>query len=166
MITGYIIGDKALVARLKAMPERVQRDMVQTVTAWGYRLQADIQGNYLTGQVFKVRTGRLRASIAQGGPDTRSRVEATGNSVFAYVGTNVEYAAPLFYGRQAVDIVPVKAKALHFTINGEGIFAKRVHQPARPGKDVLSMSLEKNKQAIIADFQATLFRSMQGALNE
>ena len=45
------------------------------------------------------------------------------------VTANAEYSACIEYGTQAHEIKPVTAKALHFQINGEDVFAKKVMHP-------------------------------------
>lgn len=162
-IYGAIVGSAELIARVKVLPDRAANDMEQTVRRWAYKIEFGTKRK-LNGAVYKVRTSRLITSISPGSPDSSSRIEITSNSVFAYVGTKVEYAKPLFYGRGPIDIVPVKAKALKFEIGGVTIFRKRVHLPARPGKNPLQMTLDENRAAMIADFEATLRRSMAEGL--
>ena len=91
MISGYIIGDKALVARLVNAPEAVKRELDQTVQKLGFALEARVVQTKLSGQVLKRRTGRLAASITTGAAETKSRFESTSLTAFAYVGTNVSY---------------------------------------------------------------------------
>ena len=75
MISGYLVGDRELVKRLQNLPARVMDPIAATTQRLGYGLQAYVQTRKLTGQVLKVRTGRLRASITQGNADSRSRFE-------------------------------------------------------------------------------------------
>uniref|UniRef100_A0A6M3KA36 Putative tail protein n=1 Tax=viral metagenome TaxID=1070528 RepID=A0A6M3KA36_9ZZZZ len=81
-----------------------------------------VQSQKLTGQVLKVDTGRLRRSVT-------SRVSLVGQGARAAVGTNV------FYGRVhefGATIVPKKAKALRFQVNGKWVTTQKVVIPKRP----------------------------------
>jgi hypothetical protein len=49
----------------------------------------------------------------------------------------VPYARAIEQGRKAVDIYPKRKAALKFDVGGFPVFAKRVHQEARPGKWML-----------------------------
>jgi phage gpG-like protein len=87
MITGYLIGDKALVARMRAAWPLVKTDLDATVERLGYLVQGTSQRDWLAGprpERLGVVTGRLRASIAV-------RFESTPTTSYAYVGTNVGY---------------------------------------------------------------------------
>ncbi len=101
MISGYLVGDKELIARFRAMPAAVKDEVDATVVKLGYALQLRVQSQYLRGPRparLGVKTGRLLRSITQSGGDGRSRFESTATTSFAYVGTNVEYAAGWEYG--------------------------------------------------------------------
>lgn len=52
-----------------------------------------------------------------------------------------EYAAAVNNGRRALTIRPTKKKALRFQIGGRVIYAKVVHQPARPKDPFLTDAL-------------------------
>ncbi len=161
MMSGVLIGDKQLVAKLKAMPDHMRADIDRTTQRLGFALEAIIKSQYLSGQVFKRRTGKLASSITQGAPESRSRFVGTASESTYYVGTNVSYAKPLFYGHGAYIIKPITAKALHFKIGGIDVFAKSVNMPAKPGKNVLAMGLQQMKPRILMEYQATLTRSAQ-----
>jgi phage gpG-like protein len=101
MITGTILGDRELIARLNAMPARAKAKIDATVTALGFELERRVKTNYLRGprpQRLGVKTGRLLASITRGGSESRTRFESTPDKAIYYVGTNVEYGAPWEYG--------------------------------------------------------------------
>lgn len=166
MISGAIIGNRELVASLRQFPGALRGEVDPTVMRLGYALQANVQRNQLSGQMYKVRTGRLRASVAQGAADSRSRFESTPTSSMYFVGTNVKYAAPLFLGRAAYDVVPVKAKALRFTVGDQVLFRKRVHIPARPGQDPLTTELEHMRPTIVGELGAALERAMRQAVGQ
>ncbi len=159
MISGVLIGDKELVAKIRSFPDAARPDLDRTVQKLGFQLEANIKSNYLSGQVFKRRTGKLASSITQGAPESRSRFEANSSQAIYYVGTNVSYARPLFYGHPGYVIKPKNAKALHFKIGGVDVFAKSVNMPAKPGKNVLSMALDQMKPMIVTELQASLQRT-------
>lgn len=83
--------------------------------------------HYLTGAALKVRTGRLRSSV------TRGPVLISGDVYTAQFGSNVWYgkAWEMGFTIPARTILPVRAKALRFVIDGNVIFSKRANIPAR-----------------------------------
>lgn len=164
MITGYLIGDKALLARLDAAPGKMKAEIDMTVQKLGYALQAKVQTNYLTGQVLRVRTGRLRSSITQGAPGSLSRFESTPDKAIAYVGTNVSYGVAWEKGLPARDVVPIRAKALRFEIGGEVIFRKRAHIPAQAPRKFLEPALVEMKPTIMHELGQALKRGMLEAM--
>lgn len=86
-----------------------------------------------SGQVLKVRTGRLRSSILP------QRAEVLGLKVQADISSNVEYAPVHELGLTipARIVMPTRAQALRFVVGGRVVFAKRasippVDMPRRP----------------------------------
>lgn len=79
-----VIGTVQVDARLGRVTAAVRRNVSSAVLKSALQLSAYIKSQKLSGQVLKVRTGRLRASI------THRMYEQPG-SVFATVGTNVVY---------------------------------------------------------------------------
>lgn len=165
MISGYLIGDRELVAKLTAIPDAVQRDVARTVDNLGLRLIHNVITQKLSGQVLKRRTGRLAASIARGGADTRSRFEQTATSATSIVGTNVSYGKTWEYGAHvpAYQVRPVKAEALHFFVHGKEVFAKVANIPAHDikARPYLAPALQEMKPLIIAELTRTLKESAQ-----
>jgi phage gpG-like protein len=94
MISGYIIGDREVIARLQKMPQAVSDAVAKTVDELGISLQRKVVKDYLSGprptHLGRV-TGRLASSIARGGGDSGSRFERSGDTSTSYVGTNVPY---------------------------------------------------------------------------
>lgn len=168
MITGTIVGGSELIARLGRMPAAVKAEVDMTVQKLGFELERRVKVDYLTGQVLKVRTDRLRGSIsvatAKQPGDSRSRFEATGTTSFAYVGTNVSYGVMWSKGIAAHDIVPVKAKALRFEIGGEILFRKRVSIPAQAARPFLEPALESMRPLIMSELESALKRGAEKAL--
>lgn len=96
MITATIIGDRELVAHLRALPDVAKRDIDATVQKVGFRLEDIVKRSYLRGprpQNLGVVTGRLLSSITRGNVDSRSRFESLPTQANYYVGTNVAYGA-------------------------------------------------------------------------
>lgn len=165
MISASLFGDRELVARIAGMADTVKPDIDRTMMRLGFQLQANVQRDYLTGQVLKVRTGRLRSSITQGAKDSRSHFESTPTSATAVVGTNVSYGKVWeITGRPATTIVPIKAKALRFEIGGEVLFRKSVRQPAMPPRPYLKPALQAFRPFAAQQLQGTLADAARKAL--
>lgn len=166
MISGYIVGDKALVARIAGAGDVIKAEIDETVQKLGYALQARVQTQMLTGQVLRVRTGRLRSSIAQNAADSRSRFVSTATSAIAYVGTNVSYGAAWEHGFSRK--VGAGARGGPRTISGKALDSYiRRHPPgmrqyaARP---FLEPALFQMRAQIQNELGAALKRGMQKAL--
>lgn len=164
MITGTIIGTRELIARMTELPKAAKVEIDATVLKLGYELERRVKVDYLSGQVLKVRTGRLRSSIGHGNEGSVSHQETTATTSIYYVGTNVGYGVAWERGIAARDIVPVRAKALRFEIGGEVLFRKHVHIPAQPARPFLEPALMSMRSLIMTQLQAALNRGMQKAL--
>jgi phage gpG-like protein len=166
MISGYIVGDRALVARIAGAGAIVKAEIDVTVQKLGYALQARVQTQKLTGQVLRVRTGRLRSSIAQNSADTRSRFESTDTTAIAYVGTNVSYGAAWEHGFSRK--VGAGARGGPRTISGKALDSYiRRHPPGVrqvPARPFLAPSLFEMRAQIQTELGAALKRGMQKAL--
>lgn len=86
-----IVGDKELIAKFDALPDKVRDRLTRAVTEQGFALQRYVQEGKLSGQVLHVRSGVLRTSI-------NLQVRQLSQSVEGSVGTNVVYAAVHEYG--------------------------------------------------------------------
>lgn len=101
MISGYLVGDKQLIEKFNGANDKIKAQLDMIVQKLGFALQGKVQQDYLRGPRpgnLGVVTGRLINSITQGGADTRSRFESTATTAFAFVGTNVSYAAGWEHG--------------------------------------------------------------------
>lgn len=151
MFTVSLEGDRELVARLGSMPERVRAALLKKTYALAVQL-ADRVRRKLSGEVLNVRTGNLRASIFE---DVQSDAASVIGRV--YSSGDVKYAAAHEFGAtiRIPEIVPVKAKALHFIIGGKDIFAMRAraHDVVLPERSFLRSSLVDMKAQIIAGLQ-------------
>jgi len=83
-------------------------------------------------KIVPVKTGRLRRSIHARVPD----------DVTAKIGSSVHYAPYVEMGTEPHVIVPRKAKALRFVVDGKVVFAKRVQHPGTKPRPYLRPALE------------------------
>lgn len=91
MIDGYVVGDKEVARRFRALPDGVLSRVADSIGRLILRLQRKVMQDKLTGQVLKVRTGTLRRSIDQ-------RLVTDSDSVAGIVSTNVKYGKAHEYG--------------------------------------------------------------------
>lgn len=108
-----------LTSQLEAFDAALDRRLFEAMEELGLRIEASAR------RKVPVDNGRLRGSLS-------NKVQREGASTIAlYVGTNVQYAEAVEYGRG-----PISASGdgvLHFTIDGEEIFVKSVGPaPAQP----------------------------------
>lgn len=148
MLNVTLVGDRELIARLQAMPSKVKAALLRKVTELAFKLESKIKADKLSGQVLNVRTGALRASIANEVTDTTTSVSGR-----AFSSGDVKYAAANEFGATipAHEILPSKAQALAFVLQGKQIFAKRVQMPAVtiPERSFMRSSLADMKPEII-----------------
>ena len=91
MITGYLVGDAELRARMDKLYPTAQKGLLDAVTRLAIQLQRHVMQDKLSGQVLRVRTGTLRRSINE-------RVAQTADSTTGQVGSNIIYARIHEYG--------------------------------------------------------------------
>lgn len=85
-----------------------------------------------------VDTGNLRAS------GRRTPVVVIGNRVSCEIIYDAEYAAAVHNGRKALTIRAKRPGGrLKFTVDGRTVYAREVHQPARPGRPFLWQALRE-----------------------
>jgi phage gpG-like protein len=139
MLNVTLVGDRELVQKLTAMPQRVHASLLRKVTTLALQLEAKVK-TALSGVILNVRSGALRRSIFE-------TVEDDPTKVIGKVASSgdVKYAAIHEFGGMipAHEIVPDKAKALAFLIGGKQVFAQRVQIPAidMPERSYLRSSL-------------------------
>lgn len=155
MITAYLVGDTELIARLSAMPGRLQSGIARAVTKLALDLQRRTQQK-LSGPVLKVRTGLLRSSI-------NYQVKQSSTEVTATVGTNVFYGKIHEFGvPHSWEIRPRTARALAFEVGGQTIFAMRVTHPPLPERSFLRSSLREMEPMIKSELEG----AVAGVLHE
>ena len=170
MITATLIGADRLIAKIDAMPASIKASLDATVQRIGFDLQRKVQESYLRGPRpghLGVVTGRLLNSITQGSADSRSRFESTSVSAFAFVGSNVEYAAGWEHGFTR----KVGAGARGGMFWGMGPTALATYFAKHPAgvKDVaarpfLAPALEEMRGVIVEQLQQSLQRTAAEAL--
>ena len=87
----YSITSQSVTANFTSMNDKIRRELESTIRRLTLELTNNIKSGKLTGQVLKVRTGRLRNSI-------HNKVNVSTNAVVGTVSTNVKYAAIHEYG--------------------------------------------------------------------
>lgn len=105
MIDSKVNGDKALRDWFAKTPEKLRQELRKEIDRLAIMLQARMKGK-LSGQVLKVKTGRLRRSI------NVQKGSQTGVGYTATVGTNVAYAAAHEYGFQGTVSVPAHMRTV------------------------------------------------------
>lgn len=83
-----------------------------------------------------VDTGNLRSNRSTG-------VKATGSAVRGEVVYHAEYAAAVHNGRRALTIRARAGGRLRFVVDGQVVYAREVHQPARAGRPFLTTALRE-----------------------
>jgi phage gpG-like protein len=157
-LTATLVGDRQMVANVRAVWPALKREVDRETDRLTYKLQGVVQRDYLTGQVLKVQTGRLRGSITRGAPETRTRFESTPVAAFGYVGTNVKYGRIWELTGYAAHDVVAKGGALHFYAGGQELFRKRVHIPAQGPRPFLVPALRQMQNEIITSYRALAVR--------
>jgi HK97 gp10 family phage protein len=159
MLNLTLVGDKELVARLNAMPEKVRTALVRKVTALALKLEAKVKGK-LSNQVLHVQTGALRRSIF-------NKVENSATAVTGKVASSgdVKYAGIHEFGgkTRAHIIEPKKAQALAFMMGGKTVFAKRVNHPGSkmPERSFLRSSLKDMQVEITTGMTEAVKQAVQ-----
>lgn len=115
-----------LSARLNALPDQMRAALAQKIDSLAQALYAQVVGVNLNGALVDVRSGALRDSIQV---ETQSQDGTFGARI--YSSGDVPYAAILEFGGKtaAHEILPDKAKALAFFMNGKRVFARRIQHP-------------------------------------
>jgi phage gpG-like protein len=136
-------------ARLEAYPAALTAALDAKAAELAAALVDLVQNDKLSGAVLSIRSGALRDSIV-------ASVSADADGVAASVGSegDVKYAAIQEYGGKtsAHEILPVKAQALAFVIDGVQHFAHRVEHPGSliPERSYLRSSLDDMQGEILA----------------
>jgi hypothetical protein len=149
-------GDDRVQALLQRKRQQIFRALELKINSLMLRLQAKIQGEKLSGQVLKQRTGTLKRSIEV------IPVEQKGDALAGGVRGG---GGPAFYGRfheygtsNSYTIVPVNKKALAFIMGGKQVIVKKVVHPPFPERSFMRSSLEEMNDEIVTELKATIRR--------
>ncbi len=96
-VVGTVYGTEQVLARLRAMPDRVRQSLVDAMKVQWFSLQAKTVGK-LSNDVLRRRTGVLASSINVGGQGSATEFLDTPGEIVGRVGTRVKYAAVHEYG--------------------------------------------------------------------
>jgi phage gpG-like protein len=121
-----VTGDTEVAGYFGALPEELRLAIAKKVADFTGQLWDKIVNQNLNGVILQRRSGKLADSI-------KSKVDDKGDVITGTVFSDgsAPYAAIQEYGGKTSphDIVPDKAKALHFLMGGKDTFATIVHHP-------------------------------------
>lgn len=146
-------------AALAAMPDRISAALSDKASALAAELEAKVQQK-LAGGVLNPRTSALARSLV-----TTIEDAATDVSVSIATSGDVKYAAIHEFGGTIPphQILPDKANALAFAIDGKQVFAARVNLPAvtMPQRSYLRSSLAEMADEIREELTEGVVRAMR-----
>lgn len=151
-VSVVMVGSQQLQAELQNMSPIIRSLVMAKVQSLAIELQRHIVQDKLSGQVLKVKTGNLRRSIQHSIGESSNGITA---QVFS--SNDVKYAAIHEFGGT---IVPNKAKALSFVIDGKRIFTQSVTLKER---SFMRSSLTDMKQMIIDGLTAAVSQGVSGS---
>lgn len=159
MIKGWLIGEASLVRQFTESPHYMQDALNKSVARMALRLARYVKEEKLSGQVLKVKTGRLRRSI-------NHRVVREGKGVYGYVGTNVDYGRTHEYGFNGTTSVRASLKLAKYAYANPLQAAKVVYQRTRSKKFVLPPRsfLRSALREMSPEIYAEMCNAMQSAL--
>lgn len=161
MLNVTLVGERELVARLGAMPGKLQASLLRKVSELALRLEAKVKREKLMGQVLKHRSGRLLRSI-------QHKVEQSPGAVTGkvYSSGDVKYAGIHEYGgKTPPHVIEAKnAKALVFMRAGKAVFYQRVNHPGSvmPERSYLRSTLREMKPEIVSGLEKTVKETLRG----
>lgn len=145
-------GASELIASLDALPDTLRAALTEKVQNQAQALYSQVVDVNLDGGVLNARSGALRDSIQLDVEPQDALIGAT-----IYANGDAPYAAILEFGGKtsAHEIVPDKAKALAFLMNGKRVFARRVQHPGStfPARSYLGSALDDQSDDIAQGLQ-------------
>lgn len=154
MIRAFIVGDAEVVARLRELPQKIERSLVRTVTRLSIELTRRVKEGKLSGQALKRKTGTLSRSI---NPSVYQGIGR--DSIMGQVGTNVSYAALHEYGFNGTEQVKEHLRTLKQAF-GRPITPRQVVIQAHtrkvdyPERSFLRSALSEMRQEIVDELGA------------
>lgn len=157
MIRVTLVGTDRVVARLKAMPERVRAALVLAMRRQLLNLQGHVVRSKLSGQVLRRVTGNLASSI-------NVEFRDAGTEISGSVGTKVWYGAVHEYG----GTFNVKGHMRRVTqVFGRPVTPTeafvRAHSVRYPERSFLRSSLRDLSSVIRADMERSVRTAMAEA---
>ena len=151
-------SDPRVIEGLKTKGSQVVQTLSTKLTALMLQLSSYIVSRKLSGQVLHRVTGVLAGSVhavptAQEGTRLIGAVESSGGP--AFYGRIFEMGEGA-HGGMSTWVVPVKARALSFVVDGRRVFAQRVLRHPLAARPFMSTSLEENAAKIRAQLDAAL----------
>ena len=118
------IDDRAVTARLSAMPDKLRDVFLKKTYELAEKLKSKVQQN-LTNKLLNIRTGKLVRSIFQ---EVKNETNSVEGRVYS---SGLPYARIQEFGGQTkAHIIEAKnGKALAFNMGGKQVFFKRIHHP-------------------------------------
>ena len=86
----------------------------------------------------------VRTAILQGSIQMRPAHEEGGQVVGEFGSYNNNYAVHVEFGTAPHEIVPIRAKVLHWVVGGKDFFATRVHHPGSRARPFLRPSADQH----------------------
>lgn len=139
-----IIGDEAVLLKIKDYPPKFQVRLAQKVERLAIRFQARVVSRKLSGQVLNNRTGTLRRSV-------NYRIIRSPARILAVVGANTPYAAIHEYGFNGVQTVRAFIRTLKGKVQNVKGHTRRMNMPKR---SYLRSTLAEMKSEILSDLRS------------
>ena len=162
LLSLVLVGDREVIARFDEMPRVLRAVLKEKITSLALALESRVKAK-LSGPVLHRVTSALYRSIfhtiTESGDLIEGRVQSSGDVKYARIhefgGTTPPH-----------DILPNKAKALAFVINGKQVFAKIVHHPGSrmPERSFLRSSFLEMREEISQTLRAGAVSGARQAL--
>lgn len=157
MIRGELLGGDELKRAMAQAAPRLVPSLTQAIGRLVLTLQRNVKADKLSGQVLKVRTGRLRRSI-------NARIEgANTEQVSGTVGTNVSYARAHEYGFTGT--VNVR-QSLRMQKQAFGRAITPVQVTVRAHTRQVSLPERSFLRSALAEMQPQITAALRGAVTE
>lgn len=144
IITATLEGGEEFKAHVHNMDNAVHQAILKKMTVLGIQLEGYIKNSKLDGQVLQKRTGRLQSSIQSETIDG----EVITTNVFSNASA-APYNRAQEYGAIIPEQFPVNAKALHFFVGGQEVFAKHAKGFTLKERSYMRSSLAEYRQTIL-----------------
>jgi phage gpG-like protein len=163
-----LVADSVMVDRLVSLPGFVRPKLRATIQSLLFRLQALVQDGKLSGQVLNIRTGNLKASIHQSGPQETG----TGVSGAVYSDGSVKYARIHEFGGVirhpgGTAYIPITAEGRVAFISNAAAEEMRsppprtaAHDIPMPQRSFLRSSLRDLEATIVSEIRQTVVQAV------